>query len=70
MIRQGLRQTLVEGGVLHVNHHTVNGVRGNLVCQAMGFILRRHGGHRDVTRTIREQDYQGLNIWVQDPLAL
>ncbi len=69
MVCQGLSQTLVEGGVLHIYHNTVYIIRSDLVSQAVGFILRRHGGHGYVTGTVGEQDYQGLNIRVQDALA-
>jgi hypothetical protein len=69
MVCQGLSQTLVEGGVLHIYHNTVYVIRSDLISQAVGFILWRHGGHGYVASTVGEQDYQGLNIRVQDALA-
>jgi len=64
-----LGQTLVEGGVFHIDDHTVDVIEGDLIRQAVGFILRWHGGHGHVTGTIGEQDHQWLNIRVQDTLA-
>ncbi len=69
MVCQGLRQALVEGSVFHIDDHTVDVIEGDLVRQAVGFILRWHGGHGHVTGTIGEQDHQRLNIRVQDTLA-
>lgn len=70
MICQRLCQTLIKGGVLHIDHHTVDAIRGNLFRQAMSFILRRHGRHGDVPCSIRQQDDQWLHVRVQDVLAL
>jgi len=69
MVCQGLGETLVKGGVLHIYYHTVDIIKCNLVCQAVGFILWRHGGHGNVSCPVSQQDDQRLHIRVQDTLT-
>ena len=70
VVRKALRQTLIKGGVFHINHHAADILLGDLLGQAVGFVLGRHfSGHGDIPCPIRKHDHQGEHIRVSDLFA-
>jgi hypothetical protein len=65
VLRQGLSESLVEGGMFHVDHNAVDILASYLFRDAVGFVLRGHARHRNVPCTIRKQDEQWKDIRVE-----
>ena len=62
VIRQLLGETLVEGGVLHVDDDALDFFVGDQLGKFIGFFLRRHRADRDVACSIGQHDQQRLDI--------
>ena len=69
MLGQRLRQTLIEGHVLHVDHHGVHVFLGDAFGDHVGLFLWGQVAHADVTSPIGEDDEQGQYVGVQNLLT-
>ena len=70
MIRELLRQSLIEGGVFHVDNHAPHFLVRDQFSEAIGFLLRGQRADRDVPRPIGQDDEKRLHIGMRVLLVL
>ena len=56
MIGQGLRETLIEGGMLHIDDHAVDFLPGDHLGKSIGFFLRRKVADRHIPSAICQNE--------------
>ena len=62
IVRQGLRQAPVKGGMLHVHHHGLDFGVDIKFRNLQGLFLRRLSGHADIAGAVRQQNHHGLGL--------